>query len=274
MRAGTQIGLHVEQTLGSNLTPAHLQDYRALASEWVAASRWDELLELASAASDADPPLFEHLVVNAAGASRAAPPVLQFLTADATAAKAAVYAAVQTPANTALTLGLVGAGLIDANVITEFQWDGAVTGFADGQPGMVDIWLDVAADEQPILTIPGLLHGIFGEPLFASLVFGAADESANVVVVAVGDTVNTASTFEIVRAFPAATFTPTYVEYGAGPEPLLVPGNPMAIPEEGFPLFRTYVTAGSYYLTTALGDIWGNVGAELDAVELVEPLGP
>lgn len=274
LRAGTQIGMHVEQTLGSNLTPARLQAYRELASDWVTASRWDELLELASAASDDDPPVFGHAIVNGEGASRAAPPTLQFLTEDATAAKAAVHAAVLTASNTVVTLGLVGTGLVDADVTSEFQWDGSVIGFADGQPGMLDVWLDVTAGNQPILTIPGVIEGVSSEPLFAYLVFGAEDANASVVVVAVGDTASTHSTFEIVRAFPTATFTPTYLEYGAAPQPLLITGDPMDIPEDGFPLVRTYVPAGSYYLTTSVSDIWGNTGGAFDTLTLLEPLGP
>jgi hypothetical protein len=274
LRAGEQAGVHVEQTLGSNLTQDRLQAYRALASKWVGASRWDELLELASAASDAEPPVFEHAVVNAEAASRAAPPVLQFITEDLTTAKAAVYAALQTPENTIVQLGLVGSGLVTPNVVSDFNWDGSVIGFADGQPGMLDVWLDVAAGAQPILTIPGLIDGVSDERIRASLVFGGAEPTASVVVVTEGGTRSTMTTFEIVRAFPSAMFTPLYLEYGDAPDPVLITGNPLAIPVDGFPLFLTYQPAGSYFLTTALTDIWGNEGTALDAVTLIEPLGP
>jgi hypothetical protein len=199
---------------------------------------------------------------------------LQFLTEDLTTAKAAVYAALQTPANTVIRLGLVGSGRVTPNVVSDFNWDGSVIGFADGQPGMLDVWLDVAAGAQPILTIPGLIDGVSEERIRASLVFGAAEPTASVVVVTEGGTRSTMTTFEILRAFPSATFTPLYLEYGDAPDPVLIAGNPLTIPVDGFPLFLTYQPAGSYFLTTALTDIWGNEGTALDAVTLIEPLGP
>jgi hypothetical protein len=124
------------------------------------------------------------------------------------------------------------------------------------------------------LTIPGLIDGVSDQRIFASLVFGAAEATASVVVVSAGGTPSTMSTFEIVRAFPAATFTPLYLEYGDAPEPVFVPGNPLSIPADGFPLFLTYQPAGAYFLTTALTDIWGNEGTALDLVTLIESLGP
>jgi hypothetical protein len=164
--------------------------------------------------------------------------------------------------------------LVDSGVVNDFGWNGAVISFADGQLGMLDVWLDVASADQSIFMIPGVLAGASEEPVIAYLVFGAAEAVASVVVVTTGDLASTMSTSEIVSAFPGATFTPVYWEYGASPEPVLVGGDPMVVPFEGFSLFTAYLPAGNYYLSTSLTDIWGNEGAELDVLSLTEPLGP
>lgn len=274
LRAGSQIGFHIEQTLGSNLTPERLGAYQTLAPSWVGASRWDRVLELGSAAADTTPPVFTHLVVNGEAASRSAPPVLQFGSDDVTAARAAVYVGVETPANGILSLGLVGAGLLEPGAANEFAWDGATVGFADGQIGMVDVWLDVPAGAQPIFSIPGLIGDGTSEPYWADLLFGAGDAVASVVVVAAGEQPLTLSTYEISQALPGATFTPLYWEYGDAPEPLPVAGAPLNVPADGFELFSLYLTPGNYYLLTSVTDIWGNTSSEADAVTLTEALGP
>jgi hypothetical protein len=274
LRIGEQMGVHVEQTFGSNLTEDYLAAYRALASDWIGASRWDELLVLGSSASNGEPPLFEHTVINAEGATREAPPVLQFSTADANAAKAAVRLAVQTPSSSLVMLGLVGAGLIQPGVVNDFAWDGSVISFADGQQGMLDIWLDVAPSQQAILTIPGLIDVGLGELFVTYLVFGAGDFVASVAVVASGDQASTLTTSEIVNAFPGATFSPVYWEYTDAPEPTLLLGNPIPVPPNGFELFSVPQPAGTYVFSTELTDIWGNISQDIDVVTLVEPLGP
>ena len=273
LRAGAQIGMHIEQTLGSNLTEARLLGYRERASGWVAASRWDRVLELASAAADDTPPSFTHAVSNAEAASRAAPPVLQFASDDPTVAKAAVYVGVETANNTVVNLGLVGAGLVLPSEQNEFAWTGTTLGFADGQIGMVDVWLDVPSGAQPILSISGLL-GDGVDSYWASLVFGGGDAVAQVVVVATGDQPTTLSTDELAVILPGATFTPVYWEYGDAPEPTPVVGNPISVLAAGFELYPLYVSSGNYLLLTSVTDIWGNQSSETDAVTLVEALGP
>ncbi|HTV21208.1 MAG TPA: clostripain-related cysteine peptidase [Polyangiaceae bacterium] len=274
LRADAQIGVHVEQTLGSNLTAERLLDYRSAASQWVGASRWDELLEFASSTADDEPPPFDHALIDAEAASLAAPPVLQFSTPDPTAAKAAVRLAVQRESGALLTLGLVGAGLVEPGAVHDFAWGGTVVGFADGQPGMVDVWLDVAAGDQAVLSIPGLVGGIADEPVLAYLVFGASESVARVLIQTSDELATSQETSEVVRAFPGATFTPLYLEYGEAPEPSSVLGNPMPIPAEGFALSAMYQPAGNYYFFTTLTDIWGKESADYDVVALTEPLGP
>ena len=273
LRAGAQIGMHIEQTLGSNLTPERLLAYREKASQWVDASHWDRVLELASSAADTTPPVFEHLVTNAEAASRAAPPVLQFTTDDLAAAKGAVYVGVETEANTLVSLGLVGAGLIEPGT-TEFAWDGTTVGFADGQIGMADLWLDVPSGAQPIFSIAGLIGDGASEPYWAYLVFGAGDPIAQWVVVVTGAQPMTLSTYEIALTLPGATFTPIYWEYTDAPEPTAVPGTPLSVAQEGFELFPVYLNPGNYYLITSVTDIWGNESSEADAITLTEALGP
>ncbi len=274
LRAGSQIGFHIEQTLGSNLTPDLLGAYRTQASQWVGASRWDRVLELASVAADTTPPDFVHLVTNAEAASRSAPPVLQFASEDVTAAKAAVYAAVETPTNGIMLFGLVGAGLIEPGATHEFAWNGAALGFADGQLGMVDVWLDVPSGAQSIFSIFGLIGNGTGEPYGAHLLFGAGDAVASVAVLAAGDQPMTLSTYEIALALPGATFTPVYWEYGDAPEPSAVIGEPLNVLAEGFELFSIYVDPRNYYLITSVTDIWGNTSTAADPLTLTEALGP
>jgi hypothetical protein len=274
LRAGSQIGFHIEQTLGSNLTPDLLGAYRTNAAEWVSASRWDRVLELASAAADTTPPVFAHLVTNAEAATRIAPPVLQFSSEDVTAAKGAVYVGVQTSANAMVSLGLVGAGLIEPGAVNEFPWDGTVLGFGDGQFGAVDVWLDVPSGAQPILSISGLIGNGTSEPYWADLLFAAGDAVARVAVLAAGDQPMTLSTYEISLALPGATFTPVYWEYSDGAVPTVVTGNPLSVLAEGFELFSVYVNPGNYYLLTSVTDIWGNSSTEADPLTLTEALGP
>lgn len=274
LRVGSQIGFHIEQTLGNDLTPDLLGSYRDRASQWVGASRWDRVLELASAAADTTPPVFTRLVTNAEAASRAAPPVLQFTSDDLTAAKGAVYVGVEAPTNGIVSLGVVGAGLIEPGTLNEFPWNGTVVGFADGQIGMVDVWLDVPSGAQPILGITGVIDNGTGQPYWADLLFGAGDAVASLVVVATGSQPATLSTYELSLALPGATFTPVYWEYGDAPEPTAVAGSPLSVPPEGFELFSLYLNPGNYYLLTSVTDIWGNVGSEADAVTLTEALGP
>lgn len=272
LRAGAQIGVHLEQTLGAQLTAEHLQAYRGLASHWVSASGWDRVLELTSTMADATPPAFDHSVTNAE-ASSSALPVLQFTTADGTAAKGAVYVAAQSAPDTILQLGLLGSGLIQPNAVNEFTWDGTAVGFADGQLGMVDLWLDVPSGAQPLYSISGLLgDGTASEPLWASLVFGT-DPAASLFVVEVGNQPLTLSTAEAAVALPGATFTPVYFAYTEGAEPSLVPGTPMPVTAAGFELFSWYVSPGDYVLMTSVTDIWGNTGTEADALTLSEALG-
>lgn len=273
LRAGAQLGMHIEQTLGSNLTQERLAGYRERASRWVAASRWDRVLELASAAADDTPPVFSHAVSNAEAASRVAPPLLQFTSDDPTVAKAAVYVGLETPTDTVVTLGLVGAGLIEPSALNEFAWDGATLGFADGQIGMVDLWLDVPSGAQPILSISGVI-GDATESYWASLVFGAGDAVARMLVVATGDQPTTVSTDELAVIWPAATFTPVYWEYGEAAEPTPLAGAPITVPPAGFELYPLYVNPGDYLLLTSVTDIWGNQSSEADAVTLIEALGP
>jgi hypothetical protein len=180
----------------------------------------------------------------------------------------------ETPLGTLMTLGLIGSGLVDANVLHDFAWDGTAISFADGQPGMLALWLDVADNQQRVLSIPGLLDVPGGENLSATLVFGAGAAVANLAVVTFGEVPSTMSTAEIITAAPGATFRPVYWEYGSDPEPTLVSGNPIVIPATGLELTSSYMPAGNYYLMTSLTDIWGNQGTELDLVNLTEPLSP
>jgi hypothetical protein len=274
LRVDAQTGFHIEQTIGSNLTQDYLLEYQTSASDWVEASHWDELLVLGSSVADAEPPIFEHAVLNAEGATADAPPVLQFSSTDADAAKAAVYVAVVTPSNTLLALGLVGSGLIEPSTVYDFAWNGSVLGFADGQAGMVDIWLDVVPSQQPVLSIPGRLDVAGFEPTLAYLVFGGADAVAGSLVVVSGEVVSTLSTAEIASMFSGATFTPLYLEYSDAPQPAQVLGNPMPVPAEGFALFSVSQLAGNYVFSTQLTDIWGNTGTDFDDVILVESIAP
>ncbi len=273
--AGAQAGLHVEQTLGSLLTQERLDQYGGLASAWVGASQWDQILLLAALNADAEPPVFEHAVVNAEAASRLAPPTLQLLTQDPTAAKAEVYVAANAGPNTIVLLGLVGTGLIGAGDVHEFAWNGSVVSFADGQVGMLDVWLDVGDNVgEPVLMIPGALDGVGEEPLVTYLVFGASESVASVAVVAVGEVMSTLGTAEIASAFPGATFTPINagIDLTTGGSSLLL-GNPMPIPEAGFPLTAQYLPAGSYALFTTVTDVWGSEATDFDVLTLTEPLG-
>jgi hypothetical protein len=272
LRAGAQVGVHVEQTLGSDLTTEHLDAYRTRSSRWVGASRWDELLVLASSAADDEAPAFDHGIVNGEAASRAALPQLQFTTEDPTAARAAVYAALRTPEDTLLNLGLVGAGLVGTGM-NAFDWDGTVVTFADGQPAMLDVWLDAPQGQQSILSIEGAIYGVSPEPILAFLVFGSAEPVASTIVIAQEGLTTTLGTGEIALAAPGATFMPVYYEYG-GAEPQLVVGTPLPITAQGFELYSSYLLPGEYHLLTALTDIWGNEAVAIDPVTLTESLEP
>jgi hypothetical protein len=173
--------------------------------------------------------------------------------------------------------GLVGSGIVEPDADYEFEWDGSLALFPDGQPATLDIWLDSGSDSaEPVLMVPGVLAGAASQPLLANLVFTPSEGGASVAVVSLGEVASTMSLAEIAAAAPSATFAPLYyvldVETGATS---LVEGNPMALPSEGvYPFSPGYLEAGSYLLLTALTDVWGNTGVEADPVVLTEALGP
>lgn len=274
--ANQQLGLHVEQSLARELTAERREAYAERASAWIEASGWDSLLDALVASDDAVAPELVHAVENAEGASRTAPPLLEFETEDADVAKASVHLGAALDERTIAFLGLVGSGTVAADGPYQFPWDGAIVTFEDGQPAMLDVWLDGGdAADGSVLMIPGLLAGAAEEPLTTFLVFDGSEPRVNAAVVSVGTVASTLSLEEIALAAPGATFAPLYaaidVETG---EASLVPGEGMPIPESGYTLGVEYAAAGSYYLFTTLTDVWGNENTVVDAVNLLESLGP
>jgi hypothetical protein len=273
--AAEQAGVHVELSLASQLTPDKASEYAQRAPAWSEASGWQNLLETLGAAADAEPPSSEHAVLNGEGASLAAPPVLQFRSDAADIAKAAVYAG-ETDGESVLLYGLVGSGIVEPDEDYEFAWDASVALFSDGQPAMLDIWLDSgSADAEPVLTVPGLLAGAAEEPLMTNLVFTPAEGGASAAVVSLGDVASTLSLAEIAAAAPSATFSPLYylIDASSG-ETSLIAGEPLPLPDDGVYAFSPgYLQAGSYLLLTSLTDVWGNTGVEVDSVVLTEALG-
>jgi hypothetical protein len=275
--AAGQAGMHVEQGLATQLTQERFDAYGERAADWLEASGWDLTLLAAVAGADVVPPTLEHAVPNGDGASQAAPPVLEFSTPDTDAAKVSVQlGAILDDGLTVVMLGLIGAGNVEANAAYEFPWDGTMLTFADGQPGMVGIWLDAGADAQDaVFMVPGLLDGAAEESLVTFLVFSATDTVAEAAVVSLGEVASTLSVQEIAEAAPSATFSPLYVlldtETG---QTELTSGDPIAVTSRGFPIESTYAPVGNYAFFTSVTDVWGNEGAVADAVTLAEPLGP
>lgn len=273
--AGDQVGVHVELSLASQITPAKAEQYDERASVWVDASGWPRVLDALADGADADPPSSEHSVLNAEGASIDYPPVLQFRSDAADVAKAAVYAGL-VDGSQVLLYGLVGSGIVESEADYEFPWDGAVALFPDGQPAMLDIWLDSGSESaEPVLSVPVVLDGAAEEPLSANLVFTPSEGGASVAVVSLGNVGSTMSLAEIATAAPSATLYPVYyvIDVDTG-EMSSVLGDPMALPEDGvYPFSIGYLNAGQYILINLLSDVWGNVGSEGDAVYLLEPLG-
>jgi hypothetical protein len=213
--------------------------------------------------------------VNGEGASLAYPPVLQFRSDAADIAKAAVYAGL-VDGDQVVLYGLVGSGIVEAETDYEFAWDGAVALFPDGQPAMLDIWLDSGSESaEPVLSVPVVLEGASEEPLAANLVFSPSEESASVAVISFGDVGSTMTLAEIAAAAPSATLAPVYYVIDVNTSEFTsVTGDPMALPEDGvYPFSIGYLDAGQYLLLNLLSDVWGNVGVEGDGVVLLEPLG-
>jgi hypothetical protein len=273
----SQLGLHVELSPAAQITSRRTAEYVARASEWVDASRWNEVLTTLADAADDAAPSFAPSVQNADGASLSAPPVLEFSTADADAAKGAVHLGRLVDAETIVLLGLIGSGNVDANTDYEFGWDGSVAAFPDGQPAMLDVWLDSGSDAaEPVLTVPGLLSGASSEPLLAYLVFTPSEGGASVAVVSLGDVASTLSLAEINQAAPGATFSPLYyaVSTSSG-EAELVSGDPMPLPAGGaYEFSALYLPEGEYLFLTQLTDVWGNQSAEASPFSLTESLEP
>jgi len=272
----SQVGLHVELGAASTLTAEHLDEYKERAASWDGDTRWSGVLATLADAADSKPPVYTHSVDNADGATASKPPVLRFKTTDADAARAAVYLGRDIDDKTLAVLGLVGAAPIAANEDYEFGWDGTVATFADDQPAMLDIWLDTgSADGEAVLMIPGVLDGAAEEGLVTYLVFAPSEGGPSVAVVVLGDVASTLTVDELTQAAPKATFSPLYyVVSKATGETQLVTGDPMPLPSSGtFELKSSFVNPGGYYLFSALTDVWGNQGAEVDAFELAEPLG-
>jgi hypothetical protein len=275
--AAGQAGLHVEQGLATQLTQEHYDLYLERAVDWLETSGWHLTLEAAVLGADLEPPALDHLVPNGDGASRDAPPILEFSTPDADAAKVTVQLGqFLDDGSTLAILGLIGAGNVEAESAYEFAWDGTVLTFADGQPGMVGVWLDTgAAAEDAVFMVPGLLDGAAQESLVTFLVFGATDTEASAAVVSLGNVASTLSVREIAESAPGATFSPLYVLFDSGTgESSLSAGDPIAIRGSGIAIESTFVGAGNYAFFTTVTDVWGNEGAVADAVTLLEPLGP
>ncbi len=273
--AAQQVGVHVELSLASQITAERAEQYDERAGAWVEASGWPRVLEALADAADAEAPTSEHAVANAEGASLSYPPVLQFQSDAADIAKSAVYAG-EVDGDQVLLYGLVGSGIVEADEPYEFAWDAAVALFPDGQPAMLDIWLDSgSASLEPVLSVPVLLDGVAEEPLQANLVFSPSEGAASVAVVSLGSVGSTLSLAEIAEAAPSATLTPLYYVVDVTTSELtMVAGDPMALPESGEYAFSLgYLDAGTYVLLNLLSDVWGNIGAEGDAVVLLEPLG-
>jgi Clostripain family len=270
-----QAGIHVEMSLASQLGPSLLSSYAKRASQWSQASGWQNLLGAVADASDAEPPTFQHSVLNADGASAALPPVLQLTTVDTDTAKGTVYLGRALDDQTIAFLGLVGSGLLEPASDYTFAWDGTVATFADGQPAMLDIWLDVGSgNAEPVLMVPGVLSA-GGEQLETALVFTPSEAAASAAVVSLGEVSSTLGLGEIRQSYPDATFTPLYVGIDASTgEQGLLTGDPIPLPASGELAFSTeYVAAGTYLFFTSITDVWGNSTTELDTFELTEPLG-
>lgn len=273
--AARQIGVHIELSLASQITADKAEQYDERAAAWVKASGWPRVLDALTDGADAVAPTSEHEVINADGASLAYPPVLQFQSDAPDIAKAAVYAG-EVDGDQVLLYGLVGSGIVEPDEAYQFEWGGAVALFPDGQPAMLDLWLDSGSDSlEPVLSVPVLLDGAAEQPLEANLVFSPSEEGASVAVVSLGSVGSTMSLAEIAELAPSATITPLYYVIDVNSAELsLVAGDPMPLPESGtYPFSIGYLDAGTYVLLNLLSDVWGNVGAEGDAVVLLEPLG-
>jgi hypothetical protein len=273
----SQMGLHVELSPAAQITSQKRSEYADRASAWVRASGWGEVLATLADAADAVAPTFAPSVQNADGASSSAPPILEFSTPDADAAKGAVYLGRNVDAETIVLLGLIGSGSVEAGADYEFGWDGSVAAFPDGQPAMLDVWLDSGSDAaEPVLTVPGLLSGASAEPLVTYLVFTPSEGAASVAVVSLGEVASTLSLAEISEAAPGATFSPLYyaISTSSG-EAELVTGDAMALPGNGAYSFSAlYLPEGGYLFLTQLTDVWGNQSAEPSFFTLAESLEP
>lgn len=274
--ASEQAGLHIELSLAAQLSKSVLESYGERASQWADASGWRGMLSALASAADTLPPSFQHVVENADGASQAAPPLLGLATVDADTAQGAVYLGSAVDADTVAFLGLVGTGVLEPDSEYTFSWDGTVATFPDGQPAMLDIWLDVGkSSSEPVLMAPGVLTA-GGEELISYLVFTPTEGAATSAVVSLGEVASTLTLAEIVQAYPDATFTPYYVgvTISTGESGVLT-GDPFPVPKSGAIEFAVeYLPAGQYLYFTSVTDVWGNSSTEADAFQLLEPLGP
>lgn len=266
-----QKGFHVELGLAAQLTSETRTLYAERAAEWATASGWDSMFQALVSGADQSEPSIEHAILDTAL------PTLQFSTVDQDAALASVYLARTLDEQTLAFLGLIGSGVIESNSVYDFEWDGTSVVFGDGQPAMLDTWLDVGSSgAEPVFMVPGVLSGASEEPLLTNLVFGASDTAASVAVVTFGSVASTLTLAEIASAAPGATFTPVYLglDLVTGESSLLT-GDAMPMPESGaYPLAFDYVPGGDYQLLTSVTDVWGNQGVVLDPVSLAGPLGP
>lgn len=272
--ASKQAGVHIELGLAADLDAGRLRSYAERASEWAEASGWHGILSALSDAADSAPPSFLHSVQNAEGASREAPPLLDLSTLDADTAKGAVYLGTAIDSDTVAFLGLIGSGALDPESDYQFEWDGAVATFPDGQPAMLDVWLDAGDSGELVLMAPGLLTA-GGEQLEMYLVFTPSEGAAATAVISLGEVASTLGLDELVSAFPDATFTPYYIGVSVSSgETGLLTGEPLSIPRSGLIEFSLdYAQPGTYLFFTSVTDVWGNSSTEADAFELLEPLG-
>jgi hypothetical protein len=276
--ANGQVGINVEQTLGNLVTQDLLDDYETEASGWVAASNWNQVLAFAARAADQAPPVFEQQLLNAQ-ASRSAPPTLQLQTSDLTAARAMVAAGVSTEQGGLRALGAVGVGRLAPDAINQFEWGGRALVFADGQPGMVTVWLDTGETAAPVLGIPGLFSvPSMGAQAEAMLLFDVDPDTSGALAsqLAIEDDELSVvlSTEELAALAPDATFTPVYVELDATSRVSLVSGSPIAVRAEGFALTPRYLPPGEYALITTVTSMWGNEATESAFFTLTESLEP
>jgi hypothetical protein len=141
------------------------------------------------------------------------------------------------------------------------------------------VWEDVGSDVTtgeaiaPLLATFGVVVGSDGQEILGALLFQDGDAEAGLLTLL--DPPLTLPLSQVASDLPGTTFTPLLFSLSlvTGEQGLLT-GTTIPLNRPGVAISRGSAAAGAYALVTSATDVFGNLGADLQSVNIVEPITP